>query len=243
MKKIFFVFLLLFSLSLGNVQAQSWRNLLGKVAGEVAENVTSNDDGGVLGNVLGSLLGQSMTLTEEVLEGTWEYRGVACVLESESMLSEIGGSLVTSQVEERLDGLFARVGVAPGTCTFTFVGKDSCVFNVAGRNVAGGYTLNAEEKVIEFRFLYDRVSFRTFVSYNVTDMNIVFDADRLLSLVKSVTGGISSGASSLGSMASGSEATAGLGTSASAISSTLNTVGSLLDNYNGMMLGMKLKKK
>ena len=117
------------------------------------------------------------------------------------------------------------------------------LFNVAGRDVAGGYTLNAEEKVIEFRFIYDRVSFRTFVSYNVADMNIVFDADRLLSLVKSVTGGISSGASSLGSMASGSEATTGLGTSASAISSTLNTVGSLLDNYNGMMLGMKLKKK
>ena len=243
MKKIILLSLLFFTLSANNASAQFWRNILGKVAEEVVENVSSNDETGALGSVLGSLLGQSMTLAESTLEGTWEYQGVACVLESENALSELGGTLVTSQVEERLDGLFSKIGVAQGTCSFTFIGKDSCSFNVAGREVAGNYTLNAEEKVIEFRFLYDRVSFKTYVSYNVTDINIVFNADRLLSLIKYVTSGISSGASSLGNLASGQQTTTTLGASASTISSTLSAVGTLLENYDGMMLGMKLKKK
>lgn len=241
MKKFFLVVAIMVAFSANNASAQFWKNALNRVVEDVVDNVTSSDDNGVLGNVLGSLLGQAVTLSEETLQGTWEYEGVACVLESENALADIGGTVVTSTVEEKLDGYLSKVGVAPGTCSFTFLQNDSCVFTVAGRGISGKYTLNAEEKKINFHFVYDRMTIRTHVAYNVTSMNIIFDADKLLNLIKNVTSGISNGAAGIGEMASGQQTT--LGTSTAGISSTLSTVGALLNNYDGMMLGMKLKKQ
>ena len=73
---------------------------------------------------------------------------------------------------------------------------------------------------------------KSYVAYNVKDMNIVFDSDKLLALLQKTLGVVSSKASSL------SSASSRLGTAAS----TLGTVGKLLENYDGMMLGMELKK-
>ena len=71
------------------------------------------------------------------------------------------------------------------------------------------------------------------MAYNITSMNIVFNADKLLSLVQAATSKASSlsGDSALGAAASSGN-----------MSSTLSVVSSLLENYKGMMLGMKLKK-
>ena len=136
MRKIVLSFILLFAVSAG-VSAQSWKDLLGKAASEVAEEVSSTAAGSVVTNILGEILGNSLTLSYEALEGTWNYEGVACVLESEDALSNIGGSLVTSTLETKLDEKLALLGVSKGNCSFTFAKDSTCVINVNGYNLNG----------------------------------------------------------------------------------------------------------
>lgn len=224
-----------------------WTNFLSNAlskltssSSETKETATSTAQSAVK-NVLSSLLGSSVPVSEATMIGTWNYEGVSCVLESDQALASLGGSLAAGKVEEKLDGYLAKVGVAPGACTFAFLDNDSCRFTVKGRSVNGTYTLNSKEKTVVFNF-YGRLSMTAHVSYDLSNMNLVFDADKLLTLIKKVTSTVASSSSSgsgLGSLLS--SFTSG-GSSSSATTSTLSTVSSLLNNYTGMMLGMKLKK-
>ena len=78
---------------------------------------------------------------------------------------------------------------------------------------------------------------KSYLSYNVSSIDVVFDADKLLALIKNVTSTVSDKTSLISSNLSASSA------------SQLNTVGTALDAasivlsvYDGMMLGMKLTK-
>ena len=216
MKKIA-IFAIMATLCVGTINAQSFlSNLFGKISGSTSttENTTLN----TVTNVLGSLLGNSVTFSKSLLVGTWTYDGASCVLESDDALSQIGGTVATTKIEEKMNGYLAKVGVKPGTCSFTFAENDSCTFKVGNREINGAYTLNSEEKKIHFSFLYGNFTSTAHVSYNVTSMDIVFNADKLLALIQKVT------------------------PTASKYSTTIATLSSLISNYKGMMLGMKLKK-
>ena len=64
---------------------------------------------------------------------------------------------------------------------------------------------------------------------------IVFDADKLLHLVQKTIGTVSDYNSKYGGLVKSAAAT---GTT----TATLNTVSGLLNNYDGMMLGLRLKR-
>lgn len=230
MKKIFLSLILLFAVSAG-VSAQSWKDLIGKAASELAEEASSTAAGSAVTNILGTILGNSLTLSYEALEGTWDYEGVACVLESEEALSNIGGTLVTATLEEKLDEKLALIGVSKGNCSFTFSKDSTCVINVGGYDLNGKYRLNVEEKVIDFTFMYDKLPLKTYVSYEIQSIDIVFKADRLLSFIKNVASYISNNGAAGGQQGQLQAAIQAVG-----------AMGTLLENYDSMMLGAKLSK-
>lgn len=239
MKRIF----LIVALAACTVSASAqFTNFLSNAFGKLTSSSKTDDDkksaaADAVKNVLGNLIGSSMPVSEATMRGEWKYQGISCVLESDEALANIGGSVAAGKVEEKLDSYLAKVGVAPGVCTFTFLDNDSCCFTVKGRDIKGTYSLNAEEKEVSFNF-YGRLSMKANVSYGLSEMNLVFEADKLLSLIKKVTSTVASS----GSSGSGLSSLLGGSSKASAASSTLSTVSSLLDNYTGMMLGMKLSK-
>ncbi|MBQ8542058.1 MAG: DUF4923 family protein [Bacteroidaceae bacterium] len=240
MKRIFLI-LAIFTFTM-SASAQ-WTNFLGNALGKLTSSSTTTDDDksqatNALKNVLGSLIGNSIPVSEATLLGDWNYQGVSCVLESDQALANIGGSVAAGTIEEKLDGYLAKVGVVPGACTFTFLDNDSCRFAVNGRAINGTYKLNSQDKTVAFNF-YGRLSMTAHVSYDLANMNLVFDADKLLTLIKKVTSTVASSGSSSGFFSS---LFGGGASSSSATASTLSTVSSLLDNYTGMMLGLKLKK-
>ena len=230
MKKVFLSLILLFAVSAG-VSAQSWKDLLGKAASELAEEASSTAAGSAVTNILGTILGNSLTLSYEALEGTWDYEGVACVLESEEALSNIGGTLVTGTLETKIDEKLALIGVSKGNCSFTFAKDSTCVIRVGGYNLNGKYRLNVEDKVIDFTFMYDKLPLKTYVSYEIQSVDIVFKADRLLSFIKNVA-----------SYVSNSGAAGGQQGQLQAAMQAVGAMGKLLENYDSMMLGAKLSK-
>ena len=82
---------------------------------------------------------------------------------------------------------------------------------------------------------YGYLNMTAHVSYGVQNVNLVFEADRLLELIKKVASMVASGSdSSAADLLTNSNGATTL--------ATLKTMSALLDNYTGMMLGMKLKK-
>lgn len=238
MKKIlfavaFFAFTLNASAQWGNFLS----NALNKLTSSTTQEEATSEVTSALQNVLGDLIGNSMPMTAATITGSWNYEGASCVLESDEALASLGGSVAAGKIEEKIDTYLAKVGVAPGTCTFTFLEGDSCVFSVNGRSISGNYALNSEDKTVAFSF-YGYLNMTAHVSYNLSELDLVFNADRLLELIKKVTSTVSSKSSGVSSLLSGAQGTS---TNAAALSS-LSAVGALVDSYTGMMLGMKLKK-
>ena len=196
----------------GTANAQSF---LSNLHGKIGG---SSETANTVTNVLGSLLGNSMTLSKSTILGTWSYTGASCVLESDNALAKAGGTVATAKIEEKMNSYLGKVGVKEGKCSFTFAENDSCTFKVGNREIKGKYELNGEEKKIHFSFLYDRFTATAHVAYEVTSLSIVFNADKMLGLVQKVA------------------------PTAAKYSNTLATLATLIENYNGMMLGMKLKK-
>lgn len=196
----------------GTANAQSF---LSNLLGKIGG---SSETANTVTNVLGSLLGNSMTLSKSTILGTWSYTGASCVLESDNALAKAGGTVATAKIEEKMNSYLGKVGVKEGKCSFSFAENDSCTFKVGNREIKGKYELNGEEKKIHFSFLYDRFTATAHVAYEVTSLSIVFNADKMLGLVQKVA------------------------PTAAKYSNTLATLATLIENYNGMMLGMKLKK-
>ncbi len=233
MKKIL-ILAVIFSLATNAMAQSGLSNMLGNLFGGKTDSSKTETTTNAVSNVLGALIGNSLPVTNEMLIGTWEYTSVACVLKSNDALSNVGGALGSSKIEETLNGYLAKVGVKEGSCYFTFANDSSCVFKVAGKDVKGKYNFNAQEKKLQLTF-YSRLNMTADVAYNLNTVNIVFNADKLLSLVKSVTSKVAGS-----SDGEGSKVSSLLGDSAS---STLSTVSSLLEKYDGMMLGLKMKKQ
>ena len=94
------------------------------------------------------------------------------------------------------------------------------------------YAIGEDAKSIAFTFMLGQLKLNSTVEYMSKSMNITFDADKVLAIVKNLSAAVSQYGNSQTS-------------SSSSISSTLQLVKSLsalLEGFNGMRLGVKVSK-
>ena len=158
--------------------------------------------GNILDNLLGSVLG-SQPITERELVGRWGYTGVSTVFESQNFLAQAGGVAAAGVLEAKLDE----------NADHTFEA------NLNGMPISGTYTLDPSKKVLTLSLLGGLMKFHPQVVRTASGISILFDNDKLLSLL---------GAASkiAGTVAD----------------SRFSYVSSLLSNYQGLKLGLKLRK-
>lgn len=181
-----------------------------------ADNSSTSFDNSVLGSLLGNLIGESTTITEKKLAGTWNYTGADCAFESENFLAKAGGAVAAGKINEQLNTQLAKVGIKQGACSFTFKEDNTYSAVIGGRNISGNYTIDAENKKIKMTYLGGLGSMSPHVSLKGNKLSLLLDSDKLLNLVKTI--------------------------SALSNSSSIKTVSSLLGNYDGMYIGIQLKK-
>lgn len=194
----------LFCMICGTASAQSLTDLLKKVTtNETVKNVVENVTG---------------TVIPVDIKGTWTYSGTAVKFESDDLLKSTAASLAATQVEEKLDSYVAKVGIKAGTFSFTFNEDNSFTATVKGKNFSGTYELSEDYKTISLIF-GTKISLKPFtasLSATSTQIDLLFEADRLLELLGKLT--------------------------ASSSNSTLKTIGTLVNQYDGMQLGLELQK-
>ena len=107
-----------------------------------------------LGDLLGSL-GNIIYSAPVSLNGTYTYTGSAVSMTKSdgNILSNLAGTAVTSQAEDKIDNILAKFGVKPGITSFTFNATDNTfTCNIMGLPLNGNYKVGTGEKTVTLTF-------------------------------------------------------------------------------------------
>ena len=170
----------------------------------------------ILSGVVGQVVGDKAT-TETSIIGTWDYVGPDCQLKGDDLLKNIGGDAAGAEVEKKMEPIYAKAGL--NTIQYTFNEDKTCSYTIKGKKVEGTYEFDAEAKTITIKA--GKLGIRT-TAHIVTlgsNMSFLFDADKILSVVKAITGATSS------------------------LNKTASAANKLLEKFDGMMVGFELKKQ
>ena len=170
----------------------------------------------ILSGVAKQVVGDKAT-TETSLIGTWVYVGPDCQLKGDDLLKNIGGDAAGVEIEKKMVPIYEKAGL--NTIQYTFNEDKTCSYTIKGKKVEGTYEFDAEAKTVTIVAGKLKVKTTAHIVTLGSNMSFVFDADKILSVVKTITG-----------------VTSGLNKSAS-------TVNKLLEQFDGMMVGFELKKQ
>lgn len=181
----------------------------------MSANAGAQDLKSILSGVAKAVVGDKAT-TESSIIGTWEYVGPDCQFESESLLTKAGGEAASKEVEKKLQTVYEKAGV--NNCQYTFNEDDtySCVISKGTMN--GSYTFDSEAKTVTMNTKLG-IKIVAHVTVLGNTMSLVFEADKLMAVLKTITG------------------------AASSLNATASTLNTLLNSYDGMLLGFELQKK
>ena len=177
-------------------------------------NANAQDLKSILTGVAKAVVGDKATTSSSII-GTWKYVGPQCQFESENLLAKAGGEVAAKEVEEKMQTVYDRIGMSG--CEYTFNEDGTYSYTLKKRTMSGTYTFDDKEKTITMK---GKLGVKTVAHVTVTgnDMSLVFNADKLMSVLKTITGPVSK------------------------VNSTAATINSVAGSYDGLMLGFDLKK-
>lgn len=166
--------------------------------------------GDLLGTVLSSILGN--TTSKQSLVGTWTYSGPKVVFESENILSQIGGQVVGSNLEQKLGTQLQKIGFTAGKSALTLNNDGSCSLVLGNRTLPGTYAYDASTNKMTLTGVLGVGQMTCTVSTQSGQLYMLFDADKLLSVATSLS------------------------------SKSTSSLASILQSYSGLKLGWAMKK-
>ena len=180
----------------------------------VSANAGAQDLKSILSGVAKAVVGNKATTASSII-GTWTYSGPECQFESENLLAKAGGEMAAKEVEEKMIAVYNKVGM--NNIRYTFNEDGTYSYQMKKRTVTGSYVFDDAAKTIT---MTGKLRLKTVAYVTVTgnDMSMVFKADKLMSILKTITG------------------------AASKVNSTAATINSVAEAYDGLMLGFELKK-
>ena len=180
----------------------------------VSANAGAQDLKSILSGVAKAVVGNKATTASSII-GTWTYSGPECQFESENLLAKAGGEMAAKEVEEKMIAVYNKVGM--NNIRYTFNEDGTYSYQMKKRTVTGSSVFDDAAKTIT---MTGKLGLKTVAYVTVTgnDMSMVFKADKLMSILKTITG------------------------AASKVNSTAATINSVAEAYDGLMLGFELKK-
>lgn len=185
--------------------------------------------GGQNGNMLGSILGAATNantisniifdvigynrLSQADLVGNWSYYQPGCAFTTESLLAKAGGHIAATRAKEELAPTYQKLGITAANTYFQFAENGQFSGKIDGQPLSGTYTFNPSDQSIQLKTLL--LNIKGYVNRNAQGISLLFESKKLLSALQTVA--------------------------AISGNSTLNSVGELTKNYDGIRLGLDLK--
>lgn len=194
--------------------------LLVGLAGFGLGEVSAQDLKSILSGVA-KVVGNKVTEKSNSIEGTWTFVGPDCKFESDNLLAKAGGEVAAKKVEDKMSGILSTLGFKEGT-TYTFNADSTYTSVVGGRTTNGTYSYNAETDELTLKTrLGIKVNMIASKGLTGDKLSLFFKADKVMSLAQSILGKVSNLSSS----------------------SAVGTANSLMDEYDGLLLGFEMKKQ
>ena len=149
------------------------------------------------------------------MTGTWTYTGSSIEFKSDNFLKKAGGAAAASLAENKLDEQLAKIGIKDGQLSFTFNADSTFTSTIGKRSMQGTYSYDAATNQVQLKYLR-LLNMNAKVNCTSNSMELLFNSDKLLKLITFL--------------------------SSKSSNTTLKTISSLADSYDGMMLGLELKK-
>lgn len=148
------------------------------IVGALANNVVGSNN--ILSDII-STFAPGITTNQSTIVGTWKYTKPCVQFESQNLLAQAGGTMVSAKVEEKLATYYQMVGIKPGACTFVFANNNTVQYSFGGSTYQGTYKFNSSNKTITITTQMG-LQATAYVSVAGTSMALTFDANKLLSL-------------------------------------------------------------
>lgn len=224
MKTIYSVLLALICTFSVSAQSFDLKDILKGIGGNSSESTESTGSeksssglGDILGSVIGNVLGTSK-LTPADLTGTWSYSAPAVAFKSDDLLKKAGGAAASATIESKLAPYYQRAGLDKMELTVNADSTFTMKFNRG--SLSGTISQGDQDGFMKFQFKamgkINMGGLNAAVSKAGNQLSITFDVSKLMSLVNTI-------ASISGN-------------------STLKGANSLLQSYDGMQAGFRLKK-
>ena len=174
--------------------------------------------GNVLTNAAGAIYSGPVTLN-----GTYSYNGIAVSATSSEggVLSNLAGTAVTSGIESKADEYLAKIGVKPGSMTWTFNNEDNTfTLNVAGISIPGKYKVGDGEKTVTLTFgkSFQFLDMPGTLESTMSGARMTFTSTKAMAFFKKLAGALSQS------------------------SSQISGIAKLADGYDNYRIGFKLSK-
>lgn len=187
---------------------------------------TSSSAGGGLGDVLGSVLSgggavnaiQSVLgldkITKASLVGTWKYSGPGCAFTSEQLLAKAGGEVVAAEIKGKMQPAFSSLGLSASNTYLTLNQDGTFSAKVKGTPLSGNYTFDEKNSQLQLQSLL--LNLTCYAKRTGSNVSFLFESKKLLTLLQTI--------------------------SALSGNTTLQTIGDLSKNYDGVRLGFDMNK-
>lgn len=228
MKKIFTILAVALMAVVMMPEAKAWD--INDILGGSSSNSKSSDTpskstdsksgglGDLFSGVANALGAGSKSLTVDKLVGEWSYESPAVSFKSDNLLLKAGGAAAASQVESKLQPYYKMAGL--NTLVITIKEDSTFTFKARMANLNGTITKNAESGNFVFQFKALKKinvgSMEAYIVMNGNKMDLTFDVSKLMTLLERV-----------GNLTN---------------NSSIKTMSTLLNQYDGMTAGFSLKK-
>lgn len=197
-----------------NATSSSTGSTIANVLGGLLGGSTGNSNGsGLVNGILNNVIG-SGTFKKEDLCHTWKYSKPGCAFTSENLLAKAGGEIAANKIENDLAKYYTKFGFNSSNTYFTFNTDGTFNAKIDGKAWNGNYTFDEKTHAIQLKGLI--LSMSGFATKTTSGISLLFEQKKLLTLIKTL------------SKLSGS--------------STLNAVGSIAGNYDGVRIGFEMTK-
>ncbi len=183
--------------------------------GSIVEKISGGES--TIGNVLGNIVATDNVELSQLI-GSWNYSSPAVGFQSDDILKKVGGSAVSAKIENDLKKYYAKVGF--DNVQLSIAEDASFVMKTKYATLKGDIE-KGENGIFVFNFkAFGRVklgSLKAYTTLSGNTLSLTFDIKKLVELAKKV--------------------------SKYTNVSTIQSIISLVDSYEGITAGFKLKKQ
>ena len=184
---------------------------LGDILGGVLGGVLGGLGGNTVDGLLGLVIG-SVQVNESELYGAWCYSGPGCAFTSENLLAKAGGAVAAETCKEKLLPVYNTLGISANNTQFQFTQDHQFAGKVKGIPLSGSYTYDPSSGTIKLQTML--FSTNAYITRTQRGLGLTFESKNLLKVLQTVA--------------------------ALSGNSTLQTVGDLSKQYEGVRLGFEI---